>query len=189
MKTNKTLDVPNFQVPKFEDAPKVFSGRRFDVHTFQIKGRQGKSIQMDVVVHPGAVVILPLVDEDHLLLIRNHRYAVGQTLWELPAGTLEPKEQPLETAKRELAEETGYQAQHVEHLTTFFTTPGICNEVMYAYVARQLSFVGQHLDANEQITVEQFSWQKVLTMIRNGIIADAKTLTTLLYYQTTIRLV
>lgn len=172
------------KVPTFQDSPTVFSGRRIKVHTLEIKGRHDKQVKMEVVVHPGAVVILPLLDDANLIMIRNERYAVGRELWELPAGTLEPKEQPLETAKRELIEETGYQAKHVEALTTFFTTPGFCNEVMYAYVAKQLSFVGQNLDENEKIIVETISMKKALAMIQDGTIVDGKTITTLLYYQT-----
>lgn len=172
------------KVPTFQDSPTVFSGRRIQVRTLQIQGRHDKQVKMEVVVHPGAVVILPLLDDEHLIMIRNERYAIGRELWELPAGTLEPKEQPLETAKRELIEETGYQAQHVEPLSTFFTTPGFCNEVMYAFVAKQLSFVGQNLDENEKIIVETISWKKALAMIQDGTIVDGKTITTLLYYQT-----
>jgi ADP-ribose pyrophosphatase len=107
---------------------------------------------------------------------------VGETLWELPAGTLEPKEHPQETAARELIEEIGYEAGQLEFLTTFYTTPGFSNERMFAYVGKDLKFVGQDLDETEKITVEKRSWNEVLKMMANGEIHDGKTLTTLLFF-------
>jgi len=182
--THSNHGQPFVHVPTFDDASKVFRGTRIDVHAFQLTGREGKSIQKEVVVHPGAVVILPILDREHLIMIRNERFAVGKTLWELPAGTLEKNEAPLKTAMRELIEETGYEAKQMEHLTTFYTTPGFSNEVMYAYVATDLSFVGQDLDETEQIVTEIVTWKKALEMAKDGTIADGKTLTTLLFYHT-----
>lgn len=151
----------------------VFHGARFDVRHIDHR---------DAVIHPGAVVILPLIDEKNIIMIRNERFAVGETLWELPAGTLEPQEHPQMTATRELIEETGYEAGQIEFLTEFYTTPGFCNERMFAYVAKDLKLVGQDLDDNEKITVENLGWNEVLSMIRKGKIHDGKTLTTLLFY-------
>jgi len=156
-----------------KDSTLVYKGARFHVH--HLKNR-------DVVIHPGAVVILPCLDDENIILIRNERFAVGETLWELPAGTLEPKEHPQATAERELIEETGYKAGHIQFLNSFYTSPGICNEHMFAYLATQLILVGQDLDENEKITVEIKSWHQVLTMIQNGEIHDGKTLTTLLFF-------
>lgn len=155
----------------------VFKGVRFNVQAMQISGKR-----KEFVAHPGAVVILPILDEEHIVMIRNYRFAVGKELWELPAGTLEPGELPEETAARELVEETGYQADSIQFLTEFFTSPGICNERMYAYVAKGLHFIGQHLDDTEQIVVEVLKWDQIWRMIREGIICDAKTLTTLLFF-------
>lgn len=171
-------------VPTFENAERTFNGVRFDVHTIKLPGTKGNFVRRDVVVHPGAVIILPFLDKDHLVMIRNERFAVGQELWELPAGTLEPKEYPVETAKRELIEETGYQAHHIERITWFYTSPGFCNEVMYAYVAKELIHVGQALDESEKIKVEAISLKNALAMARNGTITDGKTLATLLFYNT-----
>lgn len=156
-----------------KDSKLVFRGTRFDVRSL------GKR---DVVIHPGAVVILPILNKECILMIKNERFAVGETLWELPAGTLEPQEQPDATASRELIEETGYAAQKIEFLTTFYTSPGICNERMFAYTAQDLTYVGQKLDETEKITVEVVEWKKIREMILNGMIHDGKTLTTLLFY-------
>jgi ADP-ribose pyrophosphatase len=107
---------------------------------------------------------------------------VDDTLWELPAGTLEPGESPLETASREVIEETGYRSTRLAPLLEFYTTPGFCNEKMYAFVANDLEFVGQQLDETEKITAEPLSWEKIMEMIRQGVIKDGKTIAVLLYY-------
>jgi ADP-ribose pyrophosphatase len=160
-----------------------YEGVRFDVRSVEMPGKGDTKIKRDVVIHPGAVVILPLIDKNTIILIKNERFAVSKTLWELPAGTLEPQEPPLDTAYRELEEETGFRASQMDHLITFYTTPGICNEVMHAFVARDLSYVGQHLDDSERITVHKKSFEEVMKMIESGSICDAKTLTTLLFYK------
>ena len=161
---------------------RVFHGTRFDVDTVQLPERSGATVQREVVVHPGAVTILPLLDDGRIVMIHNERFAVGETLWELPAGTLERGESPDVTAAREIREETGYRAGRIEHLLDFYTTPGFCNEKMYAYVARDLKQVGQELDDSEQITVEVVTEADLRAMMHDNIIRDGKTLTVLLYY-------
>lgn len=168
---------------KIQDTETVYQGARFSVKKGVLRASNGQTIKRDYVVHPGAAVILPLKDDDHIVMIRNERYAVGKELWELPAGTLEPQEPPIETAKRELIEETGYRAGLIEPLCAFYTTPGFCNEKIHAFVARELTHVGQALDESEKITVEVVSWTKALHMVHHGIIEDAKTLLCLLFYR------
>lgn len=162
---------------------KVYAGSRINVYSIESENDKGKLIKRDLVDSPGAVVILALVDDEHLIMIRNERFAVGKTLWELPAGTLEKGEQPEATARRELIEETGYEAQWITLLTSFYSSPGFCNEKLFAYAAKDLKLVGQHLDDSEKITVEILSWDKVLQMIQEGTIEDGKTLATLLFYK------
>lgn len=159
----------------------IFHSARFDIYRVEFD-RKGQQMKRDVVVHPGAVAIVPIVGDNQIILIKNQRFAVGKTLWEVPAGTLEPNEAPLETAKRELIEETGYRAEEVEPLTHFYTTPGFCNEMMYVYAAKKLSYVGQKLEATEDISVETVTWKEALRMIQEGIICDGKTIASLLYY-------
>lgn len=161
----------------------VYQGVRFDIRSCEFQTKTGDLKQYEAIIHPGAAVILPLLDNDSIVMIRNQRMAVGETIWELPAGTLEPKEEPAATALRELAEETGYQAKSIRLLTTFYSSPGISNEVMHAFVAEKLHFIGQNLDAGEVITPEILTWKQVLAMIRSGEIRDAKTLITLLFYR------
>lgn len=167
-----------------KDSKCVFEGVRFDVNTIEIAGRSGKKVRRDAVVFPGAVAILPVLDIDHIVMIRNYRFCVGETLWELPAGTLEPNEPPLETAKRELIEEAGYEAGEMVPMLNFYPTPGICTEKMFVFIAKNLKQVGQKLEESEEITTQIMDWKTVVEMIKRNEIRDAKSIATLLYYKT-----
>lgn len=165
------------------DGERLFEGVKFAVERRQVPTREGGTAMREVVVHPGAVVVLPVLDDGRIVMIRNHRFAVDETLWELCAGTLEPGEEPAVTAGRELVEETGYSAASIEPLTTFYTSPGICDEIMYAYLARGLTEVGQQLEATEQIEVELLGREEIMRLVREGQVRDGKTIATLLYYE------
>lgn len=169
------------------NAKRVYQGVRFDIHAVELPGEDGRVVRREVLIHPGAVVILPMLGPDHVVLIQNQRFAVGKTLWELPAGTLEPGEPIDLCAARELAEETGYRAGRLEKLTSFYASPGIINEEMHAYLGTELTRVGQDLDESERITVHTMPWKRAMEMARNGEIRDGKTLATLLYYDRFIR--
>ncbi len=154
----------------------LLKGSRFDVHEMELTGRDGKTYLREVVRHPGAVVLLPLLDHDTVVLIENTRPTVGETLWELPAGTREPKEPADDTAARELVEETGYRAGSLTLLHQFYSAPGICDEWMQLYVARDLQ-EGQHArEATEQIQNRIATRRQVQNWIAAGKIRDAKTL-------------
>ncbi len=112
---------------------------RFRVVRQRSLGSDGRDHMKDTVQHPGSVTILPLVDDHRVCLIRNFRVAVGKTLIELPAGTREPDEDPAVTAGRELIEETGYRARVIEKLREFVMSPGILNERMHLFLARDLT--------------------------------------------------
>lgn len=154
-----------------------FKGERIQVQTKDVEGHR-----KEMVVHPGAVVILPIMNDGQILLIRNERFAINETLWELPAGTLEKNEAPLKTANRELLEETGYHAKKMEHLISFYTSPGFSTEIMHAFLAKDLTFEGQKLEPTEKITVKHLPLKEVEQMIKAGIIKDAKTIAALLFY-------
>ncbi len=156
--------------------------RKFRVVRHTLTGRDGKPLVKDVVMHPGAVTILPLLDDGRVCLIRNERVAVGRTLIELPAGTLEPGEDPAVTAQRELIEETGYRAERVEKLCEFFMSPGILNERMHVYVAHGLQAGAAALEPGENIEPLVTSWSDAMGMATDGTIEDAKTLVALLLY-------
>lgn len=154
-----------------------YEGVRFAVDRVVHDGRD-----RDIVRHPGAAVIVPIVGEDQICLIRNYRVAVEQTLIELPAGTLEPNEPPEVTAARELTEETGYSAQSVELLVQFYPSPGIMDERMFVYLATGLVEGSPEREAGEEIENLVVSLPEALAMIGDGRIKDGKTIAGLLYY-------
>ena len=166
----------------FSNATPIDADDRLAVVAADLPRGDGTTRRRLFVKHPGAVVILPLLDDGRVVLIRNHRPATGATLWELPAGTLEAGEGVAVCAARELVEETGYAAEHVQRLCSFFTAPGFCNEWMHAFVATGLRHVGQDLNDTERITVHPMPMPDALDMIRRGELADAKSMTTLLMY-------
>ncbi len=154
----------------------VLEGERFNVYQMELNGSDGKKYHREVIRHPGAVVLLPLVDHDTVVLIRNHRPTVGETLLELPAGTREPGEVPEKTAARELIEETGYRAGNLREICEFYSAPGICDELMTLYVATDLT-AGQHArEAVEDIENQLVDRDGVRKLIAEGAIRDAKTL-------------
>jgi ADP-ribose pyrophosphatase len=137
----------------------------------------------EVIVHPGSVVILPLLDDGRIVMIQNTRFTVERTLWELPAGTRDPNEPVRDCAARELEEETGYRAAELAPLLEFYPAPGVSNERMHAFVATGLTPSQQALDATEQIEVFPLTREEVMRMMRAGEIEDAKSLAVLLHYQ------
>ena len=129
------------------------------------------------------MTILPLLSDGQICLIRNLRVAVDETLIELPAGTREQDEPQLETARRELIEETGYRAGQIEKLTDFYLSPGILDERMHLYLATELSAGDADREVGEEIANLVVSFDAALDMIGDGRIRDAKTIVGLLYYQ------
>lgn len=154
---------------------------RLELHHLE-NDETGKRHRREVVAHPGAVVILGFIDADHIALISTRRYAVGQTLVELPAGTLEKGEDPMNCAGRELLEETGYLAGRLERLNVFFTSPGILSERMYAFAAYDLQKSKSALEEGEEIELLPVAWEQAIEMVSEGQIQDGKTIATLLWY-------
>ncbi len=152
---------------------------RFTVERREFTASDGRPITREIVVHPGAVVILPMIDPQRIVMTRNYRYTIEKDLWELPAGTIEPNESPIETAHRELQEETGYRAGTMTPLTEFYTSPGVMTEKMVAFVATGLKHGAQHLDAGERIVVELFDLERVRRWLVNGELRDGKTIAVL----------
>jgi ADP-ribose pyrophosphatase len=154
----------------------LFTSRIFKVVKKMITGRSGTPLERHIVVHPGAVVILPVLGDGRVVLIRQHRIAVDQTLIELPAGTLEPNELPLSTARRELIEETGYTAKTMTPIMTFFTSPGFVYEEMHLFKATDLIPGPTAMEDGEKIETLIVDLPKALQMISNNEIKDAKTM-------------
>ncbi len=158
----------------------LFKSKKFEVVRRTCDGRDGIPRAIDIIVHPGAVVILPLLDDERCLMLRQWRYALEQQLWELPAGTLDkPGEPPEVAAARELEEETGHVAGRMRYLCEFYPSPGILTELIRAYVATELRQTEQRLEPTERITVETVKLADAMEMIRDGRIVDGKTIITL----------
>jgi len=157
----------------------LLSTSRFSVERRVFAGADGRPITRELVVHPGAVVILPILEAQRIVVIRNFRYTIEQELWELPAGTAEPNEAPIETARRELEEETGYRAGTMTPLTEFFTSPGILTERMFAFTATDLTSVGQRLEHDERIVAEVVELDRARRWLVNGELRDGKTIAVL----------
>lgn len=158
------------------DEQLILEGARFNVHRMELVGSDGETYHREVIRHPGAVVLLPLLDEDTVVMIENHRMTVDETLLELPAGTREPNELAEQTAKRELIEETGYRAGSLSLLHQFYSAPGIADERMHLYVARNLTEVGHQREATERIENRIATRSEIKEWIADGTIQDAKTL-------------
>lgn len=160
----------------------VFDGQLVRVRVDQVVLPSGRASVREVVEHPGAVGILPVTAEGNVILVRQFRYAVGSELYEIPAGTREPDEPPEVCAARELREETGFEAEVIEPLLRFFVSPGWCTEELIVYRATGLSQVGASPEDDEVIDPVEVRPGEIPGLMRDGRIADAKTVTALLAY-------
>jgi ADP-ribose pyrophosphatase len=153
----------------------IYKGKVFDVRVDEI--REGDvEYKREIVVHRGSAVILPVFDDGTVALVRQYRHAAGKYLLELSAGTLEDGEDPKTGAIRELEEEIGVIAGKIEKVCEFYVSPGFLTEKMFVYLATELTETKQNLEDDEILTVERHSFEKLLQMIRNGEIEDAKTI-------------
>ncbi len=160
----------------------LYEGRIVSVFTDQILLPDGREAKRELVRHPGGVCVLALDPDDNLLMVRQFRYPFGETLLELPAGKLEPEEDPATCGQRELREETGYTAAQFNYFGVFFPSPGYLSERIHIYTAADLSFVGQDLDPGEFLKVERIPFTQALDMVLSGAIPDGKTQVAILKY-------
>ena len=153
----------------------VFSGSFLRLVVDRVRLPDGSLSEREVVFRPGAATVLPILEDGRVLLVEQHRHAVGKRLWEIPAGKLEPDEEPLACARRELREETGHEAAEWERLSAFYTSPGFADERMTLFLARGASPVTTSLD-REISSCRAFSRDEVRRLIVRGEIEDAKTI-------------
>lgn len=168
------------------DTRRVYEGRRITVDLESVRLPNGARAELEIVRHPGAAAIVPLLSapdaaDPSVLLVRQYRYAAGGELWEIPAGVLEPGEEPAACAKRELREETGATAERMEPLTSIFTTPGFTDEMIHLFLASGIRPGPTAHEADEVIRVEARPLSAALQMIRDGVIQDGKTIVGLLF--------
>lgn len=160
----------------------VLDTSRFHVERVVYRLADGRDATREIIQHSGAVVVLPMLDDGRICLIKNYRAAVDQELIELPAGTLEPGEPPIETARRELIEETGFRAGNVRPLFEMLMSPGILHERMHVFLAENLEPGPQDLQGGEEIVNWLVSREEACQLLKNNSITDAKTIATLLYW-------
>ena len=161
----------------------AWSGRRLNVTLVDVQAPDGSDHEREVVRHPGAVGVVPLHDDGTVTLVRQYRAAIDQDIWEVPAGLRDVDGEPTdETARRELAEEAGLEAAHVEHLVTFHNSPGFSDEAVVVYVATGLTEVADDRQGVEEqhMLVERVPLPQALAMVDDGRITDAKTVIALL---------
>ncbi|KAF2960181.1 MULTISPECIES: NUDIX hydrolase [unclassified Thermotoga] len=157
------------------ESKRVFEGKMISVRVDHVRLPDGKVSTREVVDHPGAVVIVPVLGEK-ILFVEQYRYPIEQVLLELPAGKMDPAESPEECAERELEEETGYRAKKLSYLGKIFTTPGFTTEVIHIFAAEDLEKTTQNTDPDEFIEVKELHIEEVLSLLRNAEIEDSKTI-------------
>jgi ADP-ribose pyrophosphatase len=158
----------------------IYRGLKIDLALHSVELADGRRAEREVVVHRGAVALVPMLDRDHVCLVTNNRYAIGKTLLEVPAGTIDPGEMPEQTARRELAEETGFHAGRIQLLRQWYVSPGVMTEVMYLFLCQELQPGPSQHQLDERLETQIVPWAEALAMVDDGRIEDAKTIVALL---------
>ncbi len=153
----------------------IYKGRIFDVTKDTALLENGKEVQRDVVHHSGGVTVVPITENNEILMVRQYRYPHHKAMLEIPAGKREAGEEHYECGKRELLEETGYICNKYEYLGEIVPTPAYVSEVIHIYLAQELELSAQNLDDDEFLDVERIPLDKAVEMVMNGEITDAKT--------------
>lgn len=162
------------------DFRRVYQGRAVDFCVDDVLLPNGKKASREYMDHPGAVGIVPFVDEKNIVLVRQYRYPVREVTLEIPAGKLDPGEGRLKCVRRELREETGYCGGIIKPLITYWPTPAFANEILYLFTARQIKPGPKHLDFDEFLDATILPFHKALSLVRDGRIKDSKTVIALL---------
>ncbi|MFF3022961.1 NUDIX domain-containing protein [Gottfriedia sp. NPDC057948] len=174
---------------KFEEKTlaeeKVFTGRVISLYYQKVELPNGNTSTREIVKHPGAVAVIPITNEGKIIFVEQYRKALERSLLEIPAGKLEKGEEPLVTAKRELEEETGYEAANWEHIQSFYTSPGFADEYIHIYVAKGLKKLENSaaLDEDEFVEIFELTLDECLEELKKGSIHDAKTCFAVQYLQ------
>jgi ADP-ribose pyrophosphatase len=174
---------------KFEEktiqSEPIFKGKVISLKVDDVLLPNGKEGKREIVNHPGAVAVIALTDDNKLVVVEQYRKALERSIIEIPAGKLEPGEEPAITARRELAEETGLDCEELTYLQTFATSPGFADEVIHLYVARRLRPVKEaaQLDEDEFVELMNVSLDEAEAMVADGRIYDAKTAFAVLWWK------
>lgn len=165
---------------KVKDSHVVHEGRMFTMYEETLEFADGHTALFNYIKHPGACVMLPFIDAETVLMIRQYRHTIRRHIWEFPAGTIDAGENPDHCAHRELVEETGFAAQNMDYWGEIFPLPSYSNEGIHVYKAYDLTPASQHLDDDEILSVHRVKIDAAMQMAKNGEIIDSKTLACLL---------
>jgi len=160
---------------KLEASARIYDGAVLNLRVDKVRLDDGTQSTREIVEHRGAVAIVPVLGNGHVIMIRQYRYAIGKELLEIPAGTLENQEDPQSAANRELEEETGYTCGHMTKITEIYMAPGYATEKIHVYLATDLQPSKPHLDEDERIEIEPIPFSAALQKVRSSEICDAKT--------------
>ena len=159
----------------------IYKGKKINLRLARLKLPDGRSAFREVVEHRGSVAIIPILDGNKIVLLRQYRPVIGEWILEIPAGTIEPGERPHECALRELEEETGYRAGKITKVLEFYVSPGYTTEKIYLYKAENLQKLKPRPEPYEFLEVVEMSLEDAIEKVLNGDIRDAKTIIALLY--------
>ena len=154
----------------------LHKGRVFELQRENVTLENRVTVDLDIIRHPSASAIVPVSQDDSLILVRQYRHAIGDFIWEIPAGTLDPHETPIECAKRELIEEIGFSATIWHKLGETTPVPGYSDERIHIFLATDLVPAKQDLDEDELLDVHEIRLEEAVRMIHKGLIQDAKTI-------------
>ncbi|MDA3846511.1 MAG: NUDIX hydrolase [Vallitaleaceae bacterium] len=162
----------------------IYKGSRVHLFKEQLLMPNGKEVEWELIKHIGAAAIIPVADDGRIIMVRQYRNAADDYTLEIPAGILDSKdEEPLTCAHRELEEETGYKSNDLTYLYKFYSSIGLCDEIIYIYIANNLIQSQQDLDDDEFVTLERYTVDELMTLIRNGELMDNKSISSILMYR------
>ncbi len=164
------------QEEKLLSTEQIYSGKVLTLNLDTVALPNGRTTKLEILRHPGASAVVPLKEDGRVLLIRQLRHATGGFIYEIPAGKLDPQEDPKDCAARELEEEIGYRAGYLELLTSIWTAPGFTDEVIHIYKGTSLKKGMQQLDQDEVLEIVEWPLDEAIAKIQDGTIRDAKTI-------------
>ena len=154
----------------------IYKGKIIELSVETVTLPNGAMADVELIAHPGAAAVVPFKDDRTVIMIRQYRHAVGGYIYEIPAGKLQPGEDPRDCAKREVEEEIGYKVDTLEPLVSFLTTPGFTNEIIHIFSGKDLTPGTQNLGADEVLEIMELPLARTMDLIKNGTINDAKTI-------------
>jgi ADP-ribose pyrophosphatase len=158
------------------ETKEIFKGKILGLYYDKVILPNEKIATREKVTHPGAVGIIPVTNDEKIILVKQYRYPVSEVTLEIPAGKLDRDEKPIATAERELKEEVGIINAELMLLSSFYTTPGFCDELLYLYLAKNFEITGNDLDDDEFLEIVNISLDDSLDLVKDGSIKDAKTI-------------